>query len=138
MKKIFSKHKGKIAQLLVELEAAKKNLTVSVPTTENCIYDLIFHDGKTLSKVQIKYCGKKTNKERPNSIQLRLASTNTNSLQGARPYYTKEDIDLLLVYVPKIDTILKYGPELFHKKTYLEINLENPDSKYYWKKHIWK
>ena len=47
--KLQSKHKGKIAQLLVELAAAKKNITVSLPTTENCIYDIVLEKDNKLS-----------------------------------------------------------------------------------------
>ena len=56
MKKTNNLHLGQIAQLKVELEAARRNIIVSLPTIPSR-YDLIFDLGQNnIIRAQIKYC----------------------------------------------------------------------------------
>lgn len=116
--------KGEIAQLKVQLEAIKRGFTCSIPTTE-VRYDLIIDDNLKMNRVQIKSCNRKDKR----GLQLRL------DRRGS--LYTKEEIDFILVYVPLVDTILCYPPEIFHNKIAININLYDENSKYYWEKFIW-
>ena len=124
--------KGEFAQLKVQLKAAEKGFAVSIPTTPEK-YDLIIDDGKELFRTQIKYCSrvyfcKNKNKNR---IDLKLSSDVSH-----RNHYSDEEIDVVLVYVQKLDTVLRYESKHFHKKRLLYIHFSKK-SKWYWEKFIW-
>lgn len=125
---LTTRAKGQIAQLRAELEAQKRNISISRPTTE-VRYDLILDDGKEIKRVQIKYC----DYIHPNNyLQLNLSKQQSNY----KPY-SKKDIDFLLVYCPQLDKILAYGPDKFHNKQKILINIKNKNSKNYYEKYIW-
>jgi hypothetical protein len=121
--------KGEIAQLKVMLRATEKNYMVSRPNTD-CHYDLVIDTGK-LTRVQIKYCNRKSH-GRESQLELRLDNTESN-----RKYYDRKDIDIILVYVPKIEKILMFESKRFHRKKTIHINLANKNSKHYYEKFIW-
>ena len=130
MSKLHSRSKGKIAELKIELAATQKGYIVSHPHVD-CYYDLILDPGTKKSDIfraQIKYC----NRLHGNNLELRLDSRN-----GKRLHYSGSWIDVILVYVPKIDRILIYNQKHFHKKNRLTINLNNKNSKWYYERYLW-
>lgn len=128
-----SSSKGEYAQMKIQLKAAEKGFAVSVPTT-NEKYDLVIDNNSKLLRTQIKYCNRKSSGKKNNGrLELRLDGGTHNN----RKYYTNNDIDLLLVYIPCIDKILHYSSESFHEKKTLYINLNNKKSKHYWGNFIW-
>ncbi len=130
--KIKNSSKGEIAALKVQLEAMNKGMIVSKPTTE-VRYDFILDNGKEKLRTQVKYVGHKLYKESPNQLRLDFRQTGNNLTKP----YTKEEIDLLLVYCMKIDKIVAFLPPDFHKKRTILINIKNPKSKYYYEKFLW-
>jgi hypothetical protein len=126
--KLRSISKGEIAQLRCQLEAAKKGFISSIPTIE-VGYDLLIDDGKDIIRAQIKYCNRKHS---VGSLELSLVSK-----ASERKYYSKKDIDIILVYLPIKDTILMFKPEKFHKRGQIQINLENKNSKHFYENFIW-
>jgi hypothetical protein len=124
--------KGQIAVLKVQLRCYEKNLICSLPTNNEIYYDLILDDylTKEISRVQIKYC----NRKHSGSKNLEL---NLNSPNSKRIYYQHTDIDLILVYLPCKEVILKYEKQHFHRKKQLTINLNDEKSKWYYKNFIW-
>jgi hypothetical protein len=127
---LSSLSRGEIAQLKVQLAAAHKGLTVSIPTTE-VRFDAIIEENGLLSRCQIKYCSRKaTRKEGVLELQLHNAKYGKKS-------YSKQDIDKLLVYCPQVDRILSFGPEIFHDKKTITINLTDKKSKWWWENYKW-
>jgi hypothetical protein len=127
--KLATCFKGIKAQLRVELAAAEKGYLVSIPTSHSCIYDILLDDGKKIKKCQIKYCNRIGHRDHLEVPLFNQASK--------RKFYKRTDIDILFVYIPIHDVILKYNSHFFDKKGTFPINLKNKESKYFWKKYIW-
>lgn len=109
-----SRFKGHIAELKVELRAAEKGFILSRPTTL-ARYDAVLDDGKSLLRVQIKYAGTESTKSK-GSVVVGL------SRRGEA--YTPDEVDGLLVYIPKFDKIVFLPPSRFCGKKNLCIRYE--------------
>ncbi len=130
--KLFSRSKGQLAQLKVQIMAMNKNYSCSIPTNAESPYDIIIDNNKgIISRAQIKYCNRKSSRSK-NALELALFNTDSK-----RKHYLKENIDLLLVFLPRCDSILCYEPKFFHRKSRIQINLTNKQSKWYYKKYLW-
>lgn len=110
--------KGQIGQLLVELEAAKKGLVVSRPTTETR-YDLIIEDSGKLYRVQVKYAD--TAPDDDSSVIIKLYKETRNN--GNVKTYNADEVDLVLAYIPKVDKIVCLKPEVFTGKTSVTLRI---------------
>jgi PD-(D/E)XK endonuclease len=129
--KLSSRSKGEIAFLKVQIKIYEKNLVPNFPDSNELYYDLILDDPKDSSKLarcQIKYC----NRLHGNNLELRL-----DDKKSKRIHYLKTDIKYLLVYIPKVDKVLKYEQEHFHRKKRLTINLINVKSKWHYERFLW-
>lgn len=115
--------KGIEAQIKVELRANELGYIVSKPTTECCRYDLILDDGDKLKRVQVKYCGQAA-KGVDGSVHLDLRKFSSN--EKVRPYYTKNEIDALIVYVAPIDRLCYIPIEVVAKKSTINLRYMNP------------
>ena len=138
--KINAKQKGAIAMLTVQLEAQKRGYKISIPTTEER-YDLILDVNNKLYRTQIKYVDAlhSASKKKPQniSVELRIDALRTGGSHKQRKVYSKSEIDLMLIYVPKVNAVLAYHPEFFHNKRSIRINISNHQTKMYYKKHLW-
>jgi hypothetical protein len=113
---------GELAIAKVVLRAIEKGMAVSRPLIE-CRYDLIVDDGFKPHRVQVKFAGGKAPKQASGVVPVGLKKWRTD---GRSPIwcYTTAEIDAVLVYVRAIDQILWFGPEVFDKRTMLNIRLE--------------
>jgi len=113
---------GELAIAKVVVRAMEKGIIPSRPMME-CRYDLILDDHFKRDRVQVKYGGAKSPKQASGVIPVGLRKMRTD---GRPPilYYTAEEIEAVLVYVPKIEKILWFGPEVFEGRTFLHIRLE--------------
>ena len=128
-----SNEKGEIAQFKAQIRAIEKGFEVNVPTRP-LRYDLILVKDNKFYRTQVKYCATFDHKS---DKLLRLCIERTVRGKKTKPYTSKE-IDLLLLYVPKIDKILAYKPKDFDNKKSLSINLsDNLENKWSWKNFIW-
>ena len=114
--KLTTNVKGQIAASKAELRALELGYISSKPIFDSR-YDLILDDGKKLMRVQIKYADGKT----PNSqgaIAVKLAYQNRK-----RQVYTYQncEVDGLIVYLPKIDKLCFFKPNIFVGKTRIYI-----------------
>jgi len=128
-KTIHSICKGEMAQLLIEVECAKRNIIVSRPSVA-VRYDLILEFKNKLCRTQIKFLNRKHGN---NGLELRIEDKRHKN----RKCYTNKEIDLLLIYVPKTNSILCLKSKDFHNKKTLHFNLTNPKSPRYYKKFLW-
>ena len=112
--------KGQTAMLKVQLRAAELGVVAALPTTE-ARYDLLIDDGKKIHRAQVKYAGAVGCKvDGAVTLDLRKATRGNGNV---RPY-TKDEIDVVLVYVPQTDTVMWIGPELFDGKHSLSFRFE--------------
>ncbi len=115
-------NKGRLAELKVEQRSAELNYIVSKPTTE-VAYDLILDNGNKLLKAQIKYGnGVSSHSTGAVVVNLRRRKGSTYSKNAT---YSKE-IDVILVYVPKINKILYFDYDVFSGKSNLYIRIDQP------------
>jgi len=116
-----SDSKGRYAELRVELRAAELGFIVSRPQTQ-ARYDLILDDGEQLYRVQVKYAATKST-HASGSFPVFLQKK-----KGNEPYrrYKKSEVDLVIAYLPAVDSLVKLGPKLFDKKTAVTIRTEAP------------
>lgn len=114
--------KGSLALLKVQQRALKRGAITSLPTTDNCRYDAIIDEGGHPFRVQIKYANR-TSGEGEGAISVELTSYHRSGRLASRGYTAKE-IDALPVYVPRIDNVLWFGPEIFVGRTSIQIRLE--------------
>ena len=111
---LTTEQKGQIALAKVMMEAARKGFLAFLPTSP-VRYDLLLECERKFIRVQVKYADSKS----PNSQgAVRV------DLRRRKRRYTKEEIDLLLVYVPQIDQVCCFGPEMFDNRFALQLRLE--------------
>jgi hypothetical protein len=115
-----TRQKSEIACLKVQLRATELGAVVSKPTTE-VRYDLIVDLGGKLDRVQVKYAGGRTPGASGSvSVALRTYTGNKNKFKT----YQDGEVDYLLIYIPKVDRIVKLLPPLFVGKPSISIRLE--------------
>jgi hypothetical protein len=112
--------RGEIAVAKVILRALEKGIAVFRPIVE-CRYDLILDDGRRLYRAQVKY-GNGTSRLSQGAVTVGLHKW-TIAGRHRSLYYTSEEIDVLLVYVPKTDRVLWFGPEVFDGRKKLQIRI---------------
>lgn len=112
--------KGEIAQLKVQLRAAELGYFVSRPTVEGR-YDCIVDDGEAWHRAQVKYADHR-HPSTENAVNLDLRKQCRN--QGSKRSYSKNEIDVLLVYCPETDKVYRFGPEVFHDRNLLTLRFE--------------
>jgi hypothetical protein len=110
-----------LAELQVRRRAMELGMIVSVPTDASARYDAILDDGSRLYRAQIKYCDRSGGSD--GAIQIELTSYHRSGKLSSAGY-TNGEIDVLLLYVPRLDKILWLGPEIFSGKHAIQIRLE--------------
>jgi hypothetical protein len=113
---------GEYSVAKVWMRCLEKRFGCSRPLLE-CRYDLILDDGIKLYRTQVKYAGAASPKRSPGVVQVGLQKWR-NDGRAVIPYYTAAEIDLLLVYVRRIDRLLWFGPEVFDGRSALFIRVE--------------
>src|SRR5262249_41415990 len=113
MQPLTTEQKGQIALLKVQLAAARRNATVLVPTIP-ARYDVVLDYQERLSRAQVKYADSPSP---PSEGAVRL------DLHRRKRRYTRREIDVLLVYMPQLDQVCWFGPEVFHEKMALQLRL---------------
>lgn len=113
---------GELAIAKVILRAIELGVGVYKPVVEGRT-DLILDDGEKLYRTQVKYAGGASPKQCQGALSVGLRKWR-NDGRAVIPFYTRNEIDLLLVYVRKLDKILWFGPEVFDGRGQLHIRLE--------------
>lgn len=112
--------KGELACLKLEQRAIEKKAIVSRPTLE-CEYDRIVDCNGQLYKVQVKY----SDSDAPNSsgaIQVTVGKADTKT--GHHKPYDESDIDAIVVYVARVDTLCWFDKKEWLGKTKLSVRYE--------------
>lgn len=134
---VTSNTKGDIAELKAQLRATELGYTISIPN-HHCRYDLVLDDGHKLWRVQVKYAnGKPSNSDGSVVVKLEYNDRTKHSYT-----YNALEIDALVVYLPKIDKLCWFPPNVYVGKKRLSIRVDKPKNgqvkhlvvadKYYW------
>jgi len=116
--KLTSNVKGQLALSKTELRAIELGFMPSKPIFDTR-YDLILDDLKTLKRIQVKYAdGKMSNSDGSVRVTLEYKDRKQHLYT-----YQKEEIDGLVVYIPKIDKLCFFPPEVYVGKSYLCIRI---------------
>ena len=112
--------KGEIAVRRFDLECLKLGYGVSAPISELRYDRVVDREGK-LYRVQIKWCNSEaTNSE--NAFLLRLSTWRNKKRVSAS--YSDGEIDALIVYLPSVDRLYWFPPEVFNGKTSLTLRVK--------------
>jgi hypothetical protein len=109
--------KGEMAKSKVIFRAYEKGIIVSIPTIE-VDYDLVMDIDGVLKKIQVKWCDSATRRGSEGSVFLTLRRTTRSNKQLT---YSEDAVDLLMVYLPKIDKVICLPPDIWHEKSSLTI-----------------
>src|SRR5215813_12684702 len=111
--------KAEIAMMKVGIRALQVGAFVSKPIFEGARYDYIIERDGKLYRAQVKYADGK-HKRTVGAVQVNLRK----QIKKDKNYpYNESEIDVLLIYVPKIDKICWFGPEIFSGKQNLSIRI---------------
>lgn len=114
--------KAEIATAKVQIRAAEKGITLSLPTSDSTRDDAVIDDGNRLYRVQIKYCDRRSTST-DGALSCDLVSYHRSG-KLSHAGYTALEIDAIIVYLPRIDKLLWFGPEIFAGKQAIQIRLE--------------
>lgn len=116
--KITTNMKGQLAVSKAELRAFELGYLPSRPLFD-ARYDLVIDDGKKLSRLQIKYAdGKPTNTDGAVVVRLEYTDRRKNSYT-----YQNDEVDGLVVYIPKIDKLCLLPKSVFINKKKISIRI---------------
>jgi PD-(D/E)XK endonuclease len=105
------------------MRAAELGIALSIPTTDCVRYDAVFDDGTRMYRVQIKYCDR-AGGVGDGAVRIELTSWQRSGKLSSSGY-TADEIDALLLYVPKIDKVLWFGPEVFAGRPQFSIRFQS-------------
>jgi hypothetical protein len=119
--KITTNVKGQLAVSKAELRALELGYLPCKPLFD-ARYDLIIDNHKSLIKVQVKYAnGTPSNCRGAVVVKLDYEDRRKNHYT-----YQKNEVDALIVYVPKIDKLCFFPQSIFIGKRKLSIRIEKP------------
>lgn len=111
--------KAEIAMLKVGLRALQLGAYLSKPIFEGARYDYVIEICGKFYRAQVKYADGK-HKRTDGAVQVNLRK---QIKKNRNCPYNDSEIDALLVYVPKLDKICWFGPEVFNGRQNLSIRI---------------
>lgn len=105
--------------LKAEIRAAELGIVVLKPTTSHRRYDIVLDCGGKFFRAQVKWAGSKSVKA-ADSFLLDLRKV-TRGGQRSKLFYSQDEIDVILVYLPNVDKVIWLGPEVFHGRENLTL-----------------
>ena len=112
--------KGDLAVFKTCLRAAEKGYVVSKPLSDSCRYDLIIDVGNKLLRAQVKYADGKSSL----SSGVARVGLEKKDRTGRVTLYNKQEIDMILVYLPVVDKMCCFSSEDFTGKRNLFIRYQ--------------
>jgi len=111
--------KAEIAMLKVSMRALQLGAFVSKPIFEGARYDYVIETGGKMYRAQVKYADGKPSRV-AGAVQINLRK---EIKKNKNCPYSENEIDVLLVYIPKIDRVCWFDPEVFCGKQGLVIRI---------------
>lgn len=97
--------KGIETESIVTHELIKRGYTVSQPVFGDGRYDLIVDDGDSLHRVQVKSFYRPSGKEKTIKIDFDTSIYNSDG-EVTKTYYSDDEIDAFVTYVPNRESLL--------------------------------
>lgn len=119
--RVTSNVKGQLAISKAELRALELGYITSKPAFDTR-YDLVLDDFRSLKRIQVKYADGKPSQSN-GSVVVKLSYEDRSKRVST---YKKDEVDGLIVYIPKIDKLCYLPLEIFVNKRNLCIRLEKP------------
>ncbi len=116
---ITSNVKGQLAVSKAEIRAFELGYIPSRPLYD-ARYDLIIDNFKTLQRIQVKYA----NGAPKNSAGVVVVKLEYEDRQKKAHTYQKDEVDALVVYIPRIEKLCYFPPEVFLGKRKLSIRFQ--------------
>lgn len=118
---LTSNMKGQLAVSKAELRGFELGFIPSRPLYDSR-YDLILDNHKELIRVQVKYGdGKSSNSQGAIVVKLDYENRSKQHFE-----YSKNEVDVLVVYLPKIDKLCYFPLKIFEGKRKLTIRIQEP------------
>ncbi len=118
---ITSNIKGQLAVSKAEIRAFELGYVPSRPLYDSR-YDLIIDNQKSLLRIQVKYGnGKSSNSQGAIVVKLDYENRTKSHFE-----YKNNEVDALVVYIPKLDKLCYFPLEIFEGKRKLTIRIEKP------------
>ena len=114
--------RGHLAVLAVEARATEKGWVVSRPTTE-APYDLILDDGHTRYRAQVKYAN---GRSRSTGAVVVSLGRHEGGSKYRHKTYSRELVDVVMVFVPRIEKVLWIGPDVFESRRTISFRVTPP------------
>jgi len=111
--------KAEIAMMKVGMRALQVGAFVSKPIFEGARYDYIIERDGKLNRAQVKYADGKLHRA-TGAVYLNLRK---QIKKDKNCPYNENEVDALVVYVPKIDKVCWFEPEVFCGKHALYIRV---------------
>jgi len=111
--------KAETAMMKVGIRALELGAAVSKPIFEGARYDYIIERDGNLYRAQVKYADGK-HKKTVGAVQVNLRK---QIKKNKNHPYSDSEIDVLVIYIPKIDKVCWFGPEVFCGKQNLSIRI---------------
>lgn len=111
--------KAEIATLKVIIRAIEKGAFVSKPVVEGMRYDLVVDYQGRLHRAQVKYANGSSEN---GAVFVRPTSSSYGKIRFKG--YTAQEVDVILVYVPKLDVILWIDPCCFEGRSNISFRLQ--------------
>jgi hypothetical protein len=125
---ITSNRKGQLAVSKAEMRPFELGYIPSRPLYD-ARYDLIIDDSRKLQRIQVKYA----NGQHKNMSGVVIVKLEYEDRQKKCHTYQKDEVDALVVYIPKIDRLCYFPHKIFLGKRKLSVRLEKPKNNY---KHV--
>lgn len=117
---LTSNQKGQIAVSKAQVRAIELGYNPSIPVMD-CRYDIVIDDNQRLWRVQVK----STNRKPAHSTGAVTAQLTYETRKRRKIItYNKDEVDALIVYIPKLDKLCWFLPEMFVGKSGLTIRIE--------------
>ena len=133
---VTSNWKGQLAVSKAEIKAFELGYIPCRPLFD-CRYDLVIDDSKNLKRIQVKYANR-TPKNMKGVVVVKLEYEDRH--KRCRTYQANE-VDGLIVYIPKIDRLCYFPNNIFVGKRTLNVRLAEPNNNYkrviYAKDYLW-
>jgi len=121
--KITTNVKGQLAVSKAEIRAYELGFVPCRPLFDTR-YDLIIDDFKSLRRIQVKYADAVPSSG-PGTVSVKLEYIDR---QKKFHTYSRQEVDALIVYIPKIDKLCYFPLKVFEGKRRLSVRLEQAKS----------
>lgn len=117
--------KGKLGEVLFEAECIRRKIEVAKPIFD-CRYDYIMRVDGAFKRVRIKWAD---SGREGGLIKARLLSVRPRKKGPVTAYYTQDEVDLIICFVPCVAKFVLFDHDTFHNKSSIILHIDEPRNK---------